>query len=189
MKAIAPTLDTIVGSNKVCSWDNLATESQHRLIQTIVPGMAPSYIVYPQTQAELAEVVACADLNKLPMLPFGSATKIGWGGLPSKIALMIGTQGCDRLIEHAVGDLTVTVEAGMKFAHLQNILATHNQFIALDPAYSKEATIGGIVATADAGSLRHRYGGVRDMLLGITLVRADGKIAKAGGRVVKNVAG
>jgi glycolate oxidase FAD binding subunit len=81
------------------------------------------------------------------------------------------------------------VEAGMSFAELQSILAQAGQFLAIDPAYPEAATIGGIVATADTGSLRQQYNSVRDMLLGITFVRADGQIAKAGGRVVKNVAG
>lgn len=77
----------------------------------------------------------------------------------------------------------------MKFAELQQVLAKEGQFVPLDPAYPERATIGGIVATADTGSLRQRYRGVRDLLLGISFVRADGKIAKGGGRVVKNVAG
>jgi glycolate oxidase FAD binding subunit len=101
----------------------------------------------------------------------------------------VSTGRLNRLVEHAVGDLTVTAEAGMKFADLQQILATAGQFLPIDPAYPQQATLGGIVATADAGSLRHRYRGVRDLLLGMTFVRSDGKIATAGGRVVKNVAG
>ncbi|GAB4341062.1 MAG: FAD-binding oxidoreductase [Leptolyngbyaceae cyanobacterium] len=103
--------------------------------------------------------------------------------------LLLTTYRLNRLIEHAVGDLTVTVEAGMKFSDLQGILAKAGQFLAIDPAYPDQATIGGIVATADTGSLRQRYQSVRDMLLGISFVRADGELAKAGGRVVKNVAG
>jgi glycolate oxidase FAD binding subunit len=102
---------------------------------------------------------------------------------------IVSTQKLDRLIAHAVGDLTVTVAAGMPLVKLQEILAAAGQFLPLDPAYGDRATIGGIISTADTGSLRHRYGGVRDLLLGIEFVRADGKIAKAGGRVVKNVAG
>jgi glycolate oxidase FAD binding subunit len=94
-----------------------------------------------------------------------------------------------QLIEHAVGDLTVTVEAGMQFAHLQAQLAKLGQFLALDPDFPQSATMGGIVATASTGSLRQRYGSVRDQLLGINFVRADGQVASAGGRVVKNVAG
>jgi len=80
-------------------------------------------------------------------------------------------------------------KAGMKYAELQATLAKKGQFLAIDPTYSETATIGGIIATADTGSLRQRYRGVRDMLLGISFVRSDGQIAKAGGRVVKNVAG
>jgi glycolate oxidase FAD binding subunit len=105
------------------------------------------------------------------------------------IDLVVSTERLNRIIEHAVGDLTVTVEAGVKFTDLQNVLTKTNQFLPLEPAYPQDATIGGIVATADSGSLRHRYGGIRDMLLGLSFVRSDGQIAKAGGRVVKNVAG
>ncbi|NKB17580.1 MAG: FAD-binding oxidoreductase, partial [Pseudanabaena sp. CRU_2_10] len=87
------------------------------------------------------------------------------------------------------GDLTVTVEAGMRFADLQATLAKSGQFLAIDPAYADTATIGGIVATGNTGSLRHRYNSVRDMCIGISFVRSDGELVKAGGRVVKNVAG
>lgn len=146
-------------------------------------------VVEPQTAEELAEVVACAHRQRWRMLPTGQSSKLHWGGLARDVDLVVSTARLDRLIEHAVGDLTVTVEAGMRLAELQAILARSGQFLALDPAYLDSATLGGIVATADAGSLRHRYGGVRDMLLGVSFMRADGQIAKAGGRVVKNVAG
>ena len=130
------------------------------------------------------------------ILTCGSGSKLHWGGLvkvdPTTHYQEIIVVSCDRLnglIEHAVGDLTVTVEPGIKYAELQATLAKTGQFLAIDPAYPETATLGGIIATADTGSLRQRYRGVRDMLLGISLVRSDGKIAKAGGRVVKNVAG
>ncbi len=143
----------------------------------------------PATASELAELVRIAHHTKSPILVAGNQSKSDWGGCVTGAKTTISTQKLDRLIDHAVGDLTVTVEAGMKFDRLQQILATAQQFLPLDPAYPDRATIGGIIATADAGSLRHRYGGVRDLLLGINFVRADGKMAKAGGRVVKNVAG
>jgi glycolate oxidase FAD binding subunit len=143
----------------------------------------------PATAAELAEVVTRAHDDKSPLLVAGNRSKLDWGGCVVGAKTVLSTQKLDRLIDHAVGDLTVTVEAGMKFDRLQQILAAAGQFLPLDPAYPDRATIGGIIATADTGSLRHRYGGVRDLLLGIQFVRADGKIAKAGGRVVKNVAG
>jgi glycolate oxidase FAD binding subunit len=145
-------------------------------------------IAMPTSNLELAELVEIANRDRSAMIITGNSSKLDWGGTVAATK-MISTQKLDRLIAHAVGDLTITVETGMKFAKLQAILATAGQFLPLDPAYPDQATIGGIIATADTGSLRHRYGGVRDLLLGIEFVRADGKIAKAGGRVVKNVAG
>ncbi|PSB57052.1 FAD-binding oxidoreductase [Chamaesiphon polymorphus CCALA 037] len=143
----------------------------------------------PKNVEELAELIVIANRERSPVAIAGNSTKLDWGGIVTGAKSLVSTQNLDRSIAHAVGDLTVTVEAGMTFASLQTILVAAGQFLPLDPAYPDRATIGGIIATADAGSLRHRYGGVRDLLLGITFVRADGKIAKAGGRVVKNVAG
>jgi glycolate oxidase FAD binding subunit len=146
-------------------------------------------ISMPTNASELAELVTMANRDKSSLIVAGNCSKLDWGGIVKDAKSIVSTQKIDRLIAHAVGDLTVTVEAGIKFSTLQEILATAGQFLPLDPAYPTRSTIGGIVATADTGSLRHRYGGVRDLLLGISFVRADGKIAKAGGRVVKNVAG
>lgn len=146
-------------------------------------------VAMPTSAIELAELVASSHRDRAPLVVAGNSTKLDWGGIVVGAKSVVSTQKLDRLIDHAVGDLTVTVEAGMKFAQVQEILATAGQFLPLDPVYPDRATIGGIIATANTGSLRHRYGGVRDLLLGISFVRADGKIAKAGGRVVKNVAG
>jgi len=147
--------------------------------------------IYPNTQQELAASIEFAARHKLQIIPCGNGSKLNWGGLIQSRAgcIAISTAKLDRLIEHAVGDLTVTVEAGIRFADLQAILAKANQFLAIDPAYPVTSTLGGIVATASTGSLRQRYGGVRDLLLGISFVRSDGELVKAGGRVVKNVAG
>ena len=207
---LAQELESIVGTDAVCPWQDTDTFWQKRIESAIAPGTEIDCIVYPHTQEQLSAAIACISRNRRGVLPVGSGSKLDWGGLVStdppnprdrsqvsEPALKRGTGGlvvvsCDRinsLIDRAVGDLTVTVEAGMKFAELQRILATSGQFLPLDPAYPQQATIGGIIATADAGSLRQRYRGVRDLLLGITFVRSDGKIAKAGGRVVKNVAG
>ena len=146
-------------------------------------------IAMPDRAAELAELVAKANADRAPIVVAGNSTKLDWGGIVAGAKSIVSTQKLDRLIAHAVGDLTITVEAGMRFDRVQEVLATAGQFLPLDPVYPDRATIGGIIATANTGSLRHRYGGVRDLLLGISFVRADGKIAKAGGRVVKNVAG
>lgn len=185
MDAIAQKIETIIGSAAVVVWEDIEATRRDRFSQV---NLNHPCLVYPQSQAELAEVITYAYQNQWQILPCGSATKINWGGLLQDVQVIVSTEKINQLIEHAVGDLTVTAEAGIKFADLQNTLATAGQFLALDPT-TPEATLGGIVATADTGSLRQRYGGVRDQLLGITFVRADGKIAKAGGRVVKNVAG
>jgi glycolate oxidase FAD binding subunit len=137
------------------------------------------------TLEELPEIIRGGDR----LLIAGNGSKLGWGSRVQQPSLVIRTTKLNNLIDHAVGDLTVTVEAGMSFTALQTQLATANQFLPLDPLFPDQATIGGIIATADTGSLRQRYGGVRDLLLGISWIRADGAIAKAGGRVVKNVAG
>ncbi|WP_016949183.1 FAD-binding oxidoreductase [Anabaena sp. PCC 7108] len=186
----ASTLTSIISAeNAVLPWENLTPTQQQKIQQGIHCKSYPSCVVYPHSQAELAAVITTANRNKWRVLPCGSGSKLHWGGLGKNIDIVVSTERINQLIEHAVGDLTVTVEAGMKFGDIQELLAKSRQTLALDPAFPNSATIGGIVATADTGSLRQRYGGVRDQLLGITFIRADGQIAKAGGRVVKNVAG
>ncbi|MEH2347110.1 MAG: FAD-binding oxidoreductase [Nostoc sp.] len=181
---------SIIGEeNAVCLWENIKLDQQKRIQQAVTSGNLPSCIVYPRSQEQLAVVIAKAHTNNWRVLPCGSGSKLNWGGLAKSIDVVVSTKRINQLIEHAVGDLTVTVEAGMKFSDLQALLAKSRQFLALDPTALESATIGGIVATGDTGSLRQRYGSVRDQLLGVTFVRADGEIAKAGGRVVKNVAG
>lgn len=159
----------------------------HKIYQ-VVNSNQPIYLLFPQTIEALAEILRQASQQQWRILICGNASKINWGKITQDIQLVVSTQKCDRLIEHAVGDLTVTVEAGMKLADLQSKLRSHNQFLPIDSPYA-HATLGGIVATADTGIWRQRYGGVRDLLLGLSFVRADGEVAKAGGRVVKNVAG
>jgi glycolate oxidase FAD binding subunit len=160
--------------------------------RALAPETAIGGIVSPQTPEALATVIRESDRQTI--LPCGAGSKLAWGGIiqqpeTDSSLLVLSTERLNRLIDHAVGDLTVTVEAGMRFADVQTILAKAGQFLAIDPAHPDQATIGGIVATADTGSLRQRYNSVRDMLLGLSFVRADGQLAKAGGRVVKNVAG
>lgn len=153
------------------------------------PQLPKKPLVIPHTEETLATITAISHQNNWSIVPCGNASKATWGGLPSKVDLYLSTRHLNQIIDHAVGDLTVTVQAGVTLKQLQEKLQTANQFLPLDPAYPDTATLGGIVATADTGSWRERYGGVRDLLIGISFVRADGEIAKAGGRVVKNVAG
>ncbi len=182
-------LEAIVGTEGMNRIEEIDPTYQNRISQALLPQTAISAVISPNTQAELAAVIAYANEHQLGILTAGNSSKLHWGGLVKDVNFLVSTQRLNQLIEHAVGDLTVTVEAGMPFAQLQEILAKERQFLAIDPAYPETATLGGIIATGDTGSLRHRYRGVRDMILGISFVRSDGNIAKAGGRVVKNVAG
>jgi len=186
--SIAQKLEPIVGDG-ICDWESLNPRWREQMAKANNTENLLSGVVYPSITQELAHVMSHAHDNSWSVLPCGSGSKLGWGGVSKDIDLVVSTERLNRIIEHAVGDLTVTVEAGVKFTDLQNVLTKTNQFLPLEPAYPQDATIGGIVATADSGSLRHRYGGIRDMLLGLSFVRSDGQIAKAGGRVVKNVAG
>ncbi len=188
--AIATQLKSLIDKElELVEFSNATPYWQQQIGKAIVDLAAPPCVVFPQTVETLAAIVKQAQQQQWRILICGNGSKLDWGGLTRDIQLVVSTQKCDRLIEHAVGDLTVTVEAGMKLAELQAILRSHQQFLPLDPLYPDMATIGGIVATADTGSWRQRYGGVRDLLLGLSFIRADGEIAKAGGRVVKNVAG
>lgn len=177
------------GEDTVKIWKDLKSEQQKQITNGIISSTPPSCVVYPRTQEQLATVMTEAYRQNWRVLVCGGSSKLSWGGLIEGVELVVSTERINKLINHAIGDLTITVEAGMKFSELQAILAKANQFLALDPVVPQNATIGGIVATANTGSFRQRYGSVRDQLLGISFVRSDGEIVTAGGRVVKNVAG
>lgn len=117
----------------------------------------------------------------------GAGTKSRWASDSS--AAQLSTAGVDRIVEHNAGDLTAVLEAGVPLARAQETFRAAGQMLALDPPAERGATIGGIVATNDSGPLRARYGGVRDLVVGMRVALADGTVAKSGGKVIKNVAG
>ena len=172
----------------VTLWDALPSEMAHRLQQALQPDLLPIGLVIPDTVEQLSAVVSKLHHDRIAMVPMGSGSKLAWGAPVSQPAVFVSTEHLNKIVDHAIGDLTVTAQAGIKFDALQAILQQSGQFLAIDPSYPS-GTIGGIVATGDSGALRHRYNSVRDMVLGVEFVRSDGKIVKAGGRVVKNVAG
>ncbi|NJN29568.1 MAG: FAD-binding oxidoreductase [Synechococcales cyanobacterium RM1_1_8] len=176
----------------VTPWASLTADYRQRLCFALAPAAQldeSDYILEPRNEAELSVAIALAHDQRWPLLICGNGTKQHWGQPVAGTPLILSTRRLNRILDYAPADLTVTVEAGLTLAALQQQLLHEGQHLPLDPAYPDQATLGGIVATADAGSLRHRYGGVRDLVLGIQFVRADGQLAKAGGRVVKNVAG
>ncbi|HEX8228478.1 MAG TPA: FAD-binding oxidoreductase [Chloroflexia bacterium] len=152
-----------------------------------VLGVVPGIVVKPRSLDEVSEVLGWATSEGLKVVPCGSSTKLDRGAAPRGCDVLLDMSSLDQVVEHAAGDLTVTVQAGVCLLDLQRQLAGAGQFLAVDPPVP--GTIGGLIATADTGPRRLRYGGVRDLILGVTFVRADGVVAKAGGKVVKNVAG
>lgn len=189
MGAISPELEACLGAGTVVLWQDLPETTRDRLQDAIAPGQNPECVVYPETVEALGQVMKFAHARGIGVLPMGSGSKLHWGGIVENAKLVVGTTRLNRIVEHAVGDLTLTVEAGTKLRVVEEILAKSRQFLAIDPSYAEDATLGGITATADMGSWRQRYNSIRDRLIGISFVRSDGELVKAGGRVVKNVAG
>jgi glycolate oxidase FAD binding subunit len=148
-----------------------------------------SEIVQPASADELARELAAASARGRLVSPRGGGTKLEWGNPPARTDVVLSTAALNRVIEHAWADMTATVEAGCTVAALQATLAQHGQRLAIDPLWPDRATIGGILATNDSGPLRLRYGGLRDLILGVTVALPDGTLARSGGKVVKNVAG
>jgi glycolate oxidase FAD binding subunit len=152
---------------------------------------APVATEHPDTPEEAAELLRSFGADGRTVRVRGGGTKSGWGAPGEPVATEVVTGGLGRVLEHNEGDFTAIVEAGVPLARAQAVFASAGQMLALDPPLgdAEAATIGGVLATADSGPLRHRYGGVRDVVVGITVALSDGSLAKAGGKVIKNVAG
>ncbi len=158
----------------------------------VVAGAQPGYVAAPASTAEASALLAAAAALGLTVVARGSGSRQHWGSAPARCDLVVNTRRLDRVVEHAVGDLVVQVQAGVALGDLAAVLATARQQLALDPTPSGAngtGTVGGVLATNSAGPLRFRFGAPRDLLIGITVVRPDGVVARSGGKVVKNVAG
>jgi glycolate dehydrogenase FAD-binding subunit len=184
-----------------------------------VAGVTPRYAASPVSTEEASALLRAAAAHDLAVVVRGSGSKLGWGAPPSRCDLVVDTLRLNQVLQHADGDLVVWVQAGVSVRHLANVLAASGQQLALDvppgragegpgaagegpgaegdhtgPAsqdgsITASGTVGGTLATGVAGPRRLRYGTPRDLVIGVTVVRADGTIARSGGKVVKNVAG
>jgi glycolate oxidase FAD binding subunit len=154
-----------------------------------VDGVQPRFAAAPASREALAETLAWAASEQLRVRVSGGGTKQDWGAPGDTVDLLLSTAALCDVVEHRHGDLTTTVEAGATLASVNAALAAHGQRLPWDPPWPEQATIGGIVATNDSGPRRHGHGTPRDSIIGVTMARVDGRVAKAGGIVVKNVAG
>jgi glycolate dehydrogenase FAD-binding subunit len=142
----------------------------------------------PATREELGAALAAAAEAGTPVRFRGGGTKLGWPPAAPPDAIELSTTGLNSILEHNAGDLTAVLEPGVLLADAQALFAKEGQRLALDPP-GDGATVGGVVASGDTGPLRGRYGGPRDLVVGMRVALSDGTLAKTGGKVIKNVAG
>lgn len=146
-------------------------------------------LLEPHDAATTAAMLAEAAASGVTIVPRGSGTKLARRGLPSSTEIVLSTRRLSSPVEHFAGDLVATIPAGASLAEVNQVLTTNGQWLPLDPPHADRATIGGIVATNDSGPRRHKHGTVRDLIIGTEFALTNGRVAHAGGRVVKNVAG
>ncbi|MQA02042.1 MAG: FAD-binding protein [Streptosporangiales bacterium] len=156
--------------------------------------MQARYVATPESTEEVAAIMQAATERGMKVVPRGTATKLEWGRPPEHVDLLLDTSRLVGVVEHNAGDLVARVRAGTPLSRLAATLFPRRQRLALATRLAVQdgylgGTVGGTIAANPSGPLRHAYGTVRDLLIGITVVLADGTVARAGGNVVKNVAG
>ena len=154
-----------------------------------IGGVAPGVVASPGSYEQLSATLALCSERGLAVSPVGGLTRTAIGSAPSRYNVALDMTRLDGMVAYDHADLTVTVQAGMTVSSLQTKLATHGQFLAIDPPLPDRATIGGTLAVGSSGPLRWQGWGVRELVIGIRVAAADGVMTKSGGRVVKNVSG
>ena len=154
-----------------------------------ISGLQPHAVVFPKGIRELSDALTATWEDSLAVAPWGGGTRTELGNPLRRLDVVVDMSHLNGVVEHNPSDLTLTVEAGITLGALQRILVEHGQFLALDPPLPDRATIGGTLATGVSGPTKWQYGNPRDLVIGMKVVQADGKVVKSGGRVVKNVSG
>ncbi len=180
--ALARDLEAIVGTAGIL-------DSAVSLRQFTIDGVEPRAVVMPGNAEEVAAVLEYANFAKLSVVTAGGMTHQHTGATPEQIDILLRTTRLTGVEHYDAGDLTIGIGAGATLSHLNSLIAPHRQLFPAEVPDPDRATIGGLLATNAHGPLKHAFGGSRDWLIGVRFVTADGKLAKAGGRVVKNVAG
>lgn len=181
-EALSAKLESELGAGSV--------ESNPRsLASYTVDGKVPTFLCLPNTPQQVGSILRICAEAQASVIPWGGGTSIRLGNIPRQTDVVIGLEKLVKLIEHDDANLTASAQAGMKVETLQAALQERGQFLAVDPPRPGEATIGGMVAANTNGPRRMFYGGVRDLVIGMKMVLPSGVQIKAGGKVVKNVAG
>jgi len=181
---LASALKEVVGEANVI-------QDPDRIKAYAVDGLTPNAAVSPGSVEEISKLLAYANSEKLAVVPRGNGTKMAQGGVPRKLDVVLSLLRINRITEHDVPNLSLSVQAGMTLSAVQEKLAATGKgsFLPLDPPYTDEATIGGIIATNGSGPRRYLYNTARDLLLGLKAVSPNGDIVAFGGKTVKNVSG
>ncbi|MSU78585.1 MAG: FAD-binding oxidoreductase [Gemmataceae bacterium] len=156
---------------------------------THIDGFGPLSMTTPTTTAELAQVIRVAAAGSTALYPVGGGTKLSLGTPPTRPGQAVSMGGLTRIIDFPARDMTVTVEAGIIIRELRDTLAREKLRLPIDVAHADRATLGGIIAANTSGPRRYGFGTLRDYVIGISALNDEGNEFKAGGRVVKNVAG
>ncbi len=168
----------------------LAPDDTERSVHDFpLDGLLPRAAISPGTRDEVADLLHAAAERDLVVVPQGARTALALGRPVDRYDVALDLTGLHRVVEYVPDDLTVTVEAGLTLRDLQRTLAEHGQYLPVDPPPGDDVTVGGMLATARPGAWRGHTPGVRDIVLGLTAAMPDGRLAKSGGRVVKNVSG
>ncbi len=168
--------------SSACAEVRDAAETDH------VDGVPPGLVARPADTAQVADVLRAAAAHGLTVVPRGRGTKMSWGTPPTCADVLLDVGALDQVLDHQAGDLIVAAQAGARLSDVQSVVAEAGQRLALEETVPG-ASVGGTLAANTSGARRVATGTARDLLIGITVARADGVVAKAGGRVVKNVAG
>lgn len=154
-----------------------------------IDGVAPERVVRPASVSQVCRIMAIASARGVAVVPVGFGAHLGAGAAPRRPFLALSLASLNALVDHQPGNMTLTAQAGMSLARLQAATAGSGQWLPLDPPSPDQTSVGGLISANLSGPCRFSQGTVRDLLIGITVVRADGSVVKSGGRVVKNVAG
>ena len=154
-----------------------------------VDGVMPAIVAHPRNSDELCRILAAANRERLAVAPRGGGAHLEIGNSLKRLDMVVDISALNRIVQHNAADLTLVVEAGITLAALRRALAKEGQFLALDAPLPQRATIGGILAAGVSGPLKWHYGSARDLVIGMQVAQADGRLTRSGGQVVKNVSG
>lgn len=154
-----------------------------------VDGVMPSIVAHPRNADELCRILAAANREGLAVAPRGGGAHLDIGNPLTRLDMVVDISALNRIVQHNAADLTLVVEAGITLEALRRALAKEGQFLALDAPLPQRSTIGGVLASGVSGPLKWHYGSARDLVIGMQVAQADGRLTRSGGQVVKNVSG